>query len=233
MEFDTLLSRKCDSETAFLRLYRWDPFCISLGMYQKEDALNRQKLLEDGLDVVYRPTGGRAVLHAEELTYSVILPTSFSFTPHAIYKEVNLALKSGLTLYDRRLGDSDLEQVQPDFRSLYKQPNAVACFAATAKNELKLDHKKLIGSAQRKIGDIVLQHGSILCGPYHQRIIDYLNLEQADVDAVGRELLEKTTDIETVIGTTVDYDRLNKCIVKGFERHFASDFEMVMQESVL
>ncbi|MBI2418575.1 MAG: lipoate--protein ligase family protein, partial [Ignavibacteriales bacterium] len=178
MEFDMAITGACKTDEAVVRFYRWQPYCISLGKYQDEGSINKVLAEHDGIDTVLRPTGGRAVLHSEELTYSVVMHTDFENTPQFIYREINCALKEGLVLYHPAFGESALEHKQPDFRNTYKQSSGLACFAATAKNELKLDHRKLIGSAQRKIGNKILQHGSIICGSFHLKIAEYLNLPE-------------------------------------------------------
>ncbi|MCK5278742.1 MAG: hypothetical protein KAK04_09390, partial [Cyclobacteriaceae bacterium] len=79
MELDMKLARTLNPGQAILRLYRWKPYCISLGANQPQDSLNIEKVINDKLDFVKRPTGGRAILHAEELTYSVIYPSNKNF----------------------------------------------------------------------------------------------------------------------------------------------------------
>ena len=151
MEFDMNLVRSCNDEQGFFRLYYWEPYAISLGANQNEDEINRSLAAEDNIDVVKRPTGGRAILHAEELTYSVVLPLSYGLKPREIYEKISAALIKGLINYDKRLAEASLENEQPDFGSLLKQQSGMLCFASTAKNEVKFRGKKIIGSAQRKI----------------------------------------------------------------------------------
>jgi lipoyl(octanoyl) transferase len=103
-----------------LRVYRWKPYCISLGANQQLDSVNQKRISDDGFDVVRRPTGGRAILHAEELTYSVVHPISADVSPKQMYREINLALKKGLVLYDSLLEKIELEHTQPHFPSFYK-----------------------------------------------------------------------------------------------------------------
>ncbi|MEE9574148.1 MAG: hypothetical protein V3W20_13925, partial [Candidatus Neomarinimicrobiota bacterium] len=74
MDFDVMLAKSLNSNEAILRLYQWKPHCISLGTNQSEGSLKLEKIITDNIDVVKRPTGGRAILHSEELTYSVTYP---------------------------------------------------------------------------------------------------------------------------------------------------------------
>ena len=87
-------------DEAVLRFYRWNPYCISLGANQNINELNVAQAENDKIDVVFRPTGGRAILHAEELTYSVIYPIDENISFRNIYHEINIALIKGLIDYN-------------------------------------------------------------------------------------------------------------------------------------
>lgn len=213
------------SEMPVLRFYRWEPYCISLGANQDFDSIDKQKTTADGLDIVKRPTGGRAILHAEELTYSVIHSISNEQTPKKIYREINLALKNGLEIYNPTLRKVELEHAQPHFPSFYKDAKSTLCFAVSAMNELNYNGKKVVGSAQRKIGNLVLQHGSILCGSFHKKVVDYLNLDSIKVDEIKEEIDQTTTELETILDEKTDYRILIQCIKEGFENHFNITFE--------
>jgi len=217
MDFDIHLAKNCSDDEAFFRLYRWNPYCISLGANQNITDINILKTKADNIDIVTRPTGGRAILHAEEITYSVIIPLNQQLSPKDIYNKISLALIKGLVAYNPQLQDIELENFQPDFPSLLKQPSGVMCFASTAKNEVKFNGKKLVGSAQRKMDKVVLQHGSILCGRFHQKLTDYLNNDQSQIADLNLELTNRTTEIESILKQEVDYSKLIKSLIKGFE----------------
>ena len=219
MDYDLELVRNFIGSPV-LRVYQWKPFCISLGANQDYDSVNQKKTADDGLDIVKRPTGGRAILHAEELTYSVVYPISDDKTPKQIYREINLALKKGLTIYNPHFDKIELEHSQPHFPSFYKDAKSTLCFAASAMNELNYLGRKVVGSAQRKIGNIILQHGSILCGSFHKRIIDYLNLPFNKLEEIKNEIVQTTTELEAILGEKIDYQRLSDAIKEGFENHF-------------
>ncbi|MDP2038576.1 MAG: hypothetical protein Q8L04_14430 [Ignavibacteria bacterium] len=220
MKFDLELAQNCPPQDAYFRLYRWQPYCISLGANQSFDDIDLAKTKADGIDVVKRPTGGRAILHAEEWTYSVILPLNFRYSPKEVYSIISNALIRGLDLYNPLLAKSELESVQPNFPKLLEEPTSVLCFASTAKNEVKFGGKKLIGSAQRKLNNTILQHGSILCGTFHQKLADYLNTSDESKEMLRRELSTRTTEIETILNAKVDYVRLKECLIKGFEQEW-------------
>ena len=233
MDFDLELVNNFVSNSPVVRVYRWKPYCISLGANQDFHSINQKKTEKDSLDIVKRPTGGRAILHAEELTYSVVYPVLDFISPKQIYREINLALKDGLKYYNSIFEEIELEHTQPHFPSFYKDEKSNLCFAVSAMNELNFNGKKLVGSAQRKIGDVILQHGSILCGNYHRRIVDHLNLSEAKIEAISNEIKETTTELETVLNEKTDYQRLSNSIKQGFENHFNVKLETeIFEESI-
>jgi len=222
MDFDLNLAKNFREGEAVLRLYRWKPYCISLGASQQLNSVNSELAANDNIDVVVRPTGGRAVLHAEELTYSVIYPLDFTSSARDIYHQLNLALLNGLKIYDSRFECVELESRQPNFSEVYKNAAGTACFAVSAKSELKFAGKKLVGSAQRKFERVILQHGSILCGAYHKRITDYLNVSEPDKKNINYEIEQNTIGLDEIINQEIDFDRLASSLKKGFENHYNS-----------
>ena len=233
METDVRLCESCVPNEMVLRFYRWQPYCISLGANQKIEEIDLEKSKQDKIDVVYRPTGGRAILHAEELTYSVIYPVTGSTSFRNIYHEINLALLKGLTLYNSNLSTLELESQQPNFPIVYKEQLSTLCFAVPAKSEIKYGGRKLVGSAQKKMKNVLLQHGSILCGEYHLKIINYLKLSAEEADSMREELKNKTTELASILNEEINYLRLIECLTNGFTEHFKVEFEKaVLQESL-
>ncbi len=225
MNYDLQLVENCKLNEAYFRIYRWKPYCISLGYTQNILDVNQEKATSENIDIVRRPTGGRAILHAEEITYSVVLPLNSNYTARFVYAKISEALIKGLVKYNPIFIDAELENTQPNFAKLHKQPDGMVCFASTAKSEVKYKGKKLIGSAQRKMGNYLLQHGSILCGTYHRNLIEYLNsISEYDYKMIKNEFYTKTIEIETVTGIKVDYDFLTKSLVKGFEEEWGIEF---------
>lgn len=229
MDFDLFLAENIEPETAYLRLYQWHPYCISLGANQSEDEIDLKKTKYDMIDVVKRPTGGRAILHSMELTYSVIYPISENTSAKNLYNEINLALRKGLILFDPKLNEIELEHNQPDLKEFYKTDISAVCFAVSAKSELNLYGKKLVGSAQRKLGSVILQHGSILGGHYHQNIIQYLNIDDDRKNEMLNEIKSTTIDLKTALNKEIDYRKLGLSIRNGFEEHFNCKFEKTVQ----
>lgn len=224
MDFDLELARSCSLNDAYLRFYRWQPYCISLGANQKQEEVDTGKCKSDKIDIVRRPTGGRAILHAEEITYSVVLPLTGEKTPREIYSKISHALATGLRIYDERLSEIELESAQPNFPALLKQPSGMLCFASTAKSELKYAGKKIVGSAQRKLDKVILQHGSILCGKFHRKLPEYLVESDENKILLKNELEEKTIEIETILNRATDYEKLVDSLILGFEKEWQVNF---------
>src|SRR5437773_1700613 len=153
-----LLARADRTGSAFLRLYRFQPPCLSLGRNEPAAArYDRAAIARRGLDVVRRPTGGRAVWHEHEVTYAVAAPLaafgSLRNAYHTIHERIAAALRS--------LGaDATLAPHQPPPSGRVDQP--ASCFATPVGGEVLVAGRKLVGSAQVRKRSAFLQHGSIL-----------------------------------------------------------------------
>jgi lipoate-protein ligase A len=144
-----------------LRLYRWSPPALTIGYAQDRDRdVDRDACRARGIAVIRRVTGGRAVLHDAEVTYSVSAPAGlpgFGSGLDEAYRMIAAGLVAGLRLLGVRA-----EVAAPGPRDASRPPRQAACFATTARHEIAVDGRKLIGSAQRREGGAFLQHGSIL-----------------------------------------------------------------------
>ncbi|HTE21113.1 MAG TPA: lipoate--protein ligase family protein, partial [Armatimonadota bacterium] len=138
-----------------LRVYRWSPPCLSLGRNQPSGGYDRDEIARRGLDVVRRPTGGRAVLHHRELTYSVAAPQGVLGGPRQAYSAINRALVAGLA----RLGVP--AHLQPAGEQRAPLPSLAPCFEQPVEGEVTAAGRKLVGSAQRTDRGVLLQHGSL------------------------------------------------------------------------
>jgi len=223
MDYDLRLVANVPPEAMILRFYTWKPYCVSLGANQPDSEVLTDKLTADGFTMVRRPTGGRAVFHSEELTYSVVLRSAL-MTPRRIYSDVNEALLIGLRHYDQRLAVAELSEKEVKFREHYRVAGSAACFSVPAKAEVKFEEKKLIGSAQRRLGDVTLQHGSINTGAYHKRIVEYLNLSEEEKEEIKNILEAGTSDISEITGEKVDFKKLKEYILFGFSQKFGLNF---------
>lgn len=178
MAVDEAILRELESGSGqpTLRLYSWDPYCVSLGQAQKADQELKLDLLRDhGIDVVRRFTGGRAVFHAREWTYSVIGPIDpqgWSKSLALTYEKIGLVLAQALKVLG---GSAELER--GDHTEGFQKGKANRpCFASTSRSELVLEGRKLVGSAQRRTSSCYIQHGSILVGRDHLDLSQYLLL---------------------------------------------------------
>jgi len=138
-----------------LRLYGWAPACVSLGRNQSEDFLDKSLLKTKGIDVVRRLTGGRALLHSDEITYSFVCPVSYLEHGESValsYKEICEFLIEKF----KKLG------IELDFGSKRVSTKFDYCMMVSTGADLCYQGKKLIGSAQCRKHGYILQHGSIL-----------------------------------------------------------------------
>lgn len=138
-----------------VRLYGWDPACVSLGYTQEEDAVDTAAIETRGFDLVERPTGGGAILHAEtEVTYAVVLPTGYPGLPEDLFDSYRF-LADGVLGALRSLG------VEAEYRKATGGKDAF-CYLREAGVSIFVDGKKISGGAQRRTKDAVLQHGTLL-----------------------------------------------------------------------
>lgn len=202
-----------------LRLYSWQPACLSLGYAQPAGDVDTVALQHAGYDLVRRPTGGRAILHVDELTYSVIGPSSEPRLAGSVlecYQRLSTALLEAL----RRLGISAAAHKPGGIPPAVKAAGPV-CFEVPSNYEITSLGKKLIGSAQaRRLGG-VLQHGSLpLCGDLTRitRVLKFEN-EQARQQAAER-LLAHATTAENVTGIPLAWEIAAMAFQQAFQDTF-------------
>lgn len=172
---DSAIENKLDYP--IFRLYAWKPACVSLGRNQKDDFLDRSFLKENNIDVVRRLTGGRALLHADEITYSFICPTLYLKNgEHVVssYKEISRIL----------IGKFKTIGIDLDFGS--NKPIKTGfdyCMLISTGADLCYHGKKLIGSAQCRKQGYILQHGSILYD-YDKALLEKIFKEPVSTDEI-------------------------------------------------
>lgn len=217
-----------------LRLYGWKPWAVSLGYNQSEHDIDLKKCEQYGFDIVRRPTGGRAILHANELTYSVVMAADGRGITE-IYSMISKALVSGLSALCPAVS---YESSQPNFASLYKRQESIPCFSASARYEVQVDGKKLVGSAQRRFTstdgpEIVLQHGSILLGPEHRLLAEIVHVESEEVKKkIAQDIEMKTIDLSKATGRPVQFDEAAAAVRSGFERTMGITFAPTIEATV-
>ncbi|MHB1191483.1 MAG: lipoate--protein ligase family protein [Longimicrobiales bacterium] len=157
MALDQAVAELARPGEGVLRLYAWEPHTVSFGRNEPARGLYDTAAAErEGLAFVRRPTGGRAVLHAHEVTYCAVLPVGTFGGLREAYVRINQGLVEGL----RALGCP--AEMALGGRAL--PPDAGPCFQAPAPGEVVLAGRKLVGSAQVLVGDAILQHGSVILG---------------------------------------------------------------------
>ncbi|NOQ40862.1 MAG: octanoyltransferase [Anaerolineales bacterium] len=196
-----------------LRLYRWDPPCLSLGYSQPFSDLDQGQLRSRGWDIVRRPTGGRAILHTDELTYAVIGP------------KTDPRLKGGLMESYRRLSQALSESLKILGLQIQihsgKNPDSInhpVCFENPSDFEITVEGKKIIGSAQARKKEGILQHGTLPLIGDLTRVIQVLKYSNSDQrDQAAAVLLQKAATVEAVLGREVSWNEAAAAFQTGFQ----------------
>ena len=214
-----------------LRLYGWNPPCLSLGYGQRVSDVDLERLAARGWEIVRRPTGGKAILHTDELTYSVALPIQHPLAVGGViesYREISKALVVAL----RHLGvDPSAE------RKTETEAMSAVCFETPSHYEITVNGKKLVGSAQVRRKDGVLQHGTLPLYGDITRICDVLRYEGGEArEAVNRIVRERATTLESAqqemdlsgsFATASEemWKLAADAVVRGFQDAFGIEFE--------
>ncbi|HHW14117.1 MAG TPA: lipoate--protein ligase family protein [Firmicutes bacterium] len=201
-----------------LRFYGWDPPALSLGYFQdREREVDLAGCAAQGFDCVRRPTGGRAVLHAEEVTYALVVPEThpgFGGSISETYRAIGEGLAAGL----RRLG-VPAEMAPAERRGGWER--SAACFDSPSFYELVVDGRKLVGSAQVRRFGAILQHGSILL----RFDVDQLLRCLAMAPGSGRERLRRglvahVASLEQVLGRVPGFAEVAAAVAAGMAEAF-------------
>ena len=180
MDIDAQLleqSIKEQSQDAIFRLYGWSPACVSLGRNQKDDFVDYHWLKSKNIDVVRRLTGGRALLHDDEITYSFICPVSYLKNGGNVvesYKEICQILIDAFANYGIELTLGGEKGVHTKFDY---------CMLVSTGADLCHNGKKLIGSAQFRKEGYILQHGSILYD-YDKKLLEEIFKNPVSTDEI-------------------------------------------------
>jgi len=206
-----------------LRLYAWEPPCLSLGYAQPLSDVDLPRLHARGWDLVRRPTGGRAILHTDELTYSVTAPPGedrLAGTVLEAYHRLALALLEAL----HRLGLP--AEVQERSAAPQGPNNNPVCFEVPSTSEITVGGKKLVGSAQARRKEGVLQHGSLPLTGDLARIVEVLSFP--DEDARRRaavRLLERATTVASVLGQPLSWGQAAEAFRSAFQDVLQLEFQ--------
>jgi lipoate-protein ligase A len=211
------------SQLPTLRLYDWDPYTLSLGHAQPAADVNIPALRKNNWSLVRRPTGGRAILHADEITYSVCAPTDETTISGGVlesYQKISNALLCALEIIGI-LADSKKKKESDS--GLSHDP---VCFQYPSDYEITFHEKKLIGSAQARKRNGILQHGSIPLFGDISRIIEVLNFsdELKKQDAKER-LHQRATTLKDSLGKDISWFEFAAAISEGFCQKLGIHFE--------
>lgn len=199
-----------------LRIFCWEPACLSIGRNQNLEEINLEKCRELGIDVVRRPTGGTAILHDEELTYSIVI-SSEDGLPRSV-RESFAVLNQGLIAAYKNLG------VEADLIPNEERNFVPLCFASAGIADLTHKGKKIVGSAQRKIKNAVLQHGSLVIKHNPRLMLELFNLDTSQKENLLEDFLKKTTDLASIRPNTNWYE-LKMALIKGFHEALGVEFK--------
>ena len=199
-----------------LRLYAWNPYCLSLGQAQSILDVDQQRLINNNWGIVRRPTGGKAILHADELTYSICLPQSDPLVRGTVVESYR-RLSTALLLALQNMGiKADSKPKSDEDRK--KIPNPV-CFEVPSDYEITYHEKKLIGSAQARRAKGVLQHGAIPLFGNITRITDVLKFQdETQRQETASKLFKRATTIQSILNRTISWQEIADAVIEGFEK---------------
>lgn len=195
-----------------LRLYSWQPPAFSLGCFQKvEEVLDIERCRELGIDWVRRPTGGGAILHHSELTYSLVTEAKDDLLSiPSSYARINRAVIAGLRL----LG------LLPETACEIPKGRHPLCFLAPARTDILINKKKISGSAQRRKNGILLHHGSIKLG-----LDPWLLIKTTGLNEAVEQILARMTSINDALGRKIGLEEVSEAVISGFEEEFKEEIK--------
>ena len=200
-----------------LRIYAWQPPCLSIGAFQSVASdIDAPACAARGIEWVRRPTGGRAILHDHEVTYSVVARQDNERIAGDVmesYRRISQGLLAGLRVIGVKadLAPSAIPPVPSGV------PKPAACFAAPSQHEIMVGGRKVIASAQRRQGTVLLQHGSILLDLDVDKLMSLLRCasDQERQAMVARVRGESVT-LASLLGQPVAYDTVAHAIATGY-----------------
>ena len=196
-----------------LRLYAWNPACLSLGHAQPIADVDEARLYAKGWDLVRRPTGGRAILHTDELTYSVTGPQDEPILAGEIMSSYR-RLSSAILAAVEQIGVG--VQALPQDKTNQTAPEPV-CFEIPSSYEITYNSKKLVGSAQARRQGGVLQHGTLPLFGDLTRITQVLAFpDEASRTLAAERLLNRATTIKSALGKSISWKQAAEAFIQAF-----------------
>ncbi|MCK4259255.1 MAG: lipoate--protein ligase family protein [Halanaerobiales bacterium] len=211
-----------------IRFYGWLPASISIGYFQKmSDEIDVESCKRQGIGIIRRLTGGRAVLHDDELTYSLTALESDPMFPSTViesYKVISKGILEGL----HRLGiPAEMVSLEKKGRKALNPFDSSACFDAPSWYEIAVDGKKMVGSAQNRQQGVILQHGSILNTMDVDKLFSVLRFSSDRIKKRMKNIFcDKATSIDEVLGNRYPYVTLVNALREGFQEALKIDLEL-------
>ncbi|MCY7799175.1 biotin/lipoate A/B protein ligase family protein [Bacillus haynesii] len=204
-----------------IRFYGWNPPTLSVGYFQNiEKEINLDAVKKHGLGFVRRPTGGRGVLHDQELTYSVIVSEEHPEMPKTV-TEAYRVISEGILEGFRELGLDAyfaIPRTEKEKQSL-KNPRSSVCFDAPSWYELVVEGRKVAGSAQTRQKGVILQHGSILLDLDEDKLFDLFIYKNDRLrERMQRNFKQKAVAINELTKEKVTIEEASEAFKKGFEK---------------
>ena len=213
-----------------IRFYDWKPSTVSCGYNQEVDKeVDFVALKKYGFGFVRRPTGGRVVLHDNEVTYAVISPAEGRLSGNVTesYSEISKVLAKGLEFMSINV---DFEK--GNLSSEHQRQAANPCFTSSSRYELSYQKKKIVGSAQVRKNNCLLQHGSILLNYNQSKLAQIMpSLTEDQKDRLASYLKRKTIAINEILSVPISYDEAVKFFISGFKEKWKVD-EFVTHKSL-
>jgi lipoate-protein ligase A len=242
MAFDEALIRSVGEmgQLPTIRLYAWDPPCISLGYAQSASDIDLKRMEHYKYDLVRRPSGGRAILHTSEITYSVAAPNDEARLSGGIiesYRRISEALVTALKLLGVNAQADNVYEIPDDVDK--KGP---ICFEVPSNYEITYQKKKLLGSAQVRRKEGILQHGTLPLNGDLSRIVDVLNLpDETRRKRTKEKMLTRATNLEAILNRQIHWEEASLALEKAFRSSLnldfipsePTDFEMAETERLL
>ena len=212
MAIDEAILSHCKIPT--LRVYGWKPSAISLGYNQDIDEVNTDYCKKNKINIVRRITGGKAVFHDNEITYSFILPEDLGLLPKEInesYKEIANALILALKKFN----------IDAEIKKTPEKIKTSICFNSSNWYELLVNDKKISGSAQRRIHGKILQHGSILTDFDYEKNASLFNFNNnfGNINDLTN-LKNRITSIKNELNMSISHKEFSDAIKNGFKENF-------------
>lgn len=210
MAIDEALAINC--KEPILRIYQWKPKAVSIGYNQNmQKELNLEYCQKNNIDAVRRITGGKAVFHNNELTYSFILPENLNLLPMDIVESYKI-IANALVIALKEIG------INANIKKINEKITTSICFNSSNWYELSVNGKKISGSAQRRIKGKILQHGPILIDFDYEKNLLLFNSDN-EIDSINN-LKKRITSIKNELKKEIDIKKLKNAIKYSFEKNF-------------